>query len=319
MWSNVPLFPEQASTIAGRVDQLYAFLVAVSFFFAGLIFLLLLIFAVKYRRRSDTEQPRPILGSLRLELMWTFIPLVLTMVIFAWGTRLYFTTALSPDNAMEIYVVGLQWMWMFQHQEGQREINELHVPVGRPVKLIIASQDVIHSFYVPAFRIKMDAVPGRYTTTWFEATKTGSFHLFCAEYCGTAHAGMGGRIIVMKPTEFENWLSGGTSAEPLAAAGERLFQQLGCSGCHAANAQVRAPLLEGLYGKTVPLQGGETVIADESYIRASILSPQQQIVAGYAPVMPPYQGQISEEGLLQLIAYIKSLGGETQERQRTER
>jgi cytochrome c oxidase subunit II len=319
MWSNVPLFPEQASTIAGRVDQLYAFLVAVSFFFAGLIFLLLLIFAVKYRRRSDTEQPRPILGSLRLELMWTFIPLVLTMVIFAWGARLYFTTALSPDNAMEIYVVGLQWMWMFQHQEGQREINELHVPVGRPVKLIIASQDVIHSFYVPAFRIKMDAVPGRYTTTWFEATKTGSFHLFCAEYCGTAHAGMGGRIIVMKPTEFENWLSGGTSAEPLAAAGERLFQQLGCSGCHAANAQVRAPLLEGLYGKTVPLQGGETVIADESYIRASILSPQQQIVAGYAPVMPPYQGQISEEGLLQLIAYIKSLGGETQERQRTER
>jgi cytochrome c oxidase subunit II len=319
MWSNVPLFPEQASTVAGRVDALYAFLVGVSVFFAGLIFLLILIFAVKYRRRSEAEQPRPILGSLRLELLWTVIPLLLTMVMFAWGARLYFTTSVPPDDAMEIYVVGLQWMWMAQHQEGQREINELHVPVGRPVKLIMTSQDVIHSFYVPAFRIKMDVVPGRYTTTWFEATKTGSFHLFCAEYCGTAHAAMGGRIVAMKPTEFENWLSGGTSAEPLAAAGERLFQQLGCSGCHAANARGLGPALEGLYGKAVPLQGGETVVADESYIRASILTPQQQIVAGYAPIMPPYQGQISEEGLLQLLAYIKSLGGERQQGQRTER
>jgi cytochrome c oxidase subunit 2 len=319
MWSNVPLFPAQASTIAGRVDSLYAFLVAVSAFFAGLIFLLLLIFAVKYRRRSEAERPRPILGSLRLELAWTVIPLVLTMVMFAWGARLYFTTSLPPDDAMEVYVVGLQWMWMFQHQEGQREINELHVPVGRPVKLIITSQDVIHSVYVPAFRIKMDAVPGRYTTTWFEATMTGDFHLFCTEYCGTAHAGMGGRIVVMKPTEFENWLSGGTSAEPLAAAGERLFQQLGCSGCHVPNRQVRAPSLQGLYGQPVPLQSGETVVADESYIRTSILTPQQQIVAGYTPIMPAYQGQISEEGLLQLIAYIKSLGGETPPGQRTER
>src|SRR5918999_1490254 len=319
MWSNVPLFPEQASAFAGDVDTLYAFLVGVSVFFSGLIFLLLLVFAVKYRRRSEDEQPRPILGSLRLELLWTAVPLVLTMVIFAWGARLYFTTSVPPEDAMEIYVVGLQWMWMAQHQGGQREINELHVPVGRPVKLIMTSQDVIHSFYVPAFRIKMDVVPGLYTTTWFDASKTGSFHLFCTEYCGTAHAGMGGRIVVMKPTEFENWLSGGTSAEPLAAAGERLFQQLGCSGCHAPNRQVQAPSLQGLYGKSVPLQSGETVVADESYIRASILTPQQQIVAGYAPIMPPYQGQISEEGLLQLIAYIKSLGRERQQGQRTER
>jgi cytochrome c oxidase subunit 2 len=194
-------------------------------------------------------------------------------------------------------------MWTVQHQEGQREINELHVPLGRPVKLIMTSQDVIHSFFVPAFRIKMDVVPGRYTTTWFEATKTA----------------MGGRIVVMKPTEYENWLSGGTSAEPLAASGERLFQQLGCSGCHAANAPVQAPALDGLYGKAVPLQSGETVLADESYIRASILTPQRQIVAGYTPIMPPFQGQISEEGLLQLIAYIKSLGGERQPGQRTGR
>lgn len=319
MWSNVPLFPEQASTFAGRVDLLYTFLIGVSIVFSGLIFLLLLIFAVKYRRRSEDEQPLPILGSLRLEVLWTVIPLVLAMVIFAWGARLYFMTAIAPDDAMEIYVVGLQWMWMFQHQEGQREINELHVPAGRPVKLIMTSQDVIHSFYVPAFRVKMDVVPGRYTTTWFEASKTGSFHLFCAEYCGTAHAGMGGRIVVMKPTEFENWLSGGASTEPLTAAGERLFQQLGCSGCHGVNATDRAPSLEGLYGKAVPLQSGETIIADESYIRASILLPQKQVVAGYTPIMPPYQGQISEEGLLQLIAYIKSLGGERQPGQRTER
>jgi len=319
MWSNKPLFPEQASIFAGDVDTLYAFLVGVSAFFTGLIFLLLLIFAVKYRRRSEDEQPRPILGSLRLEVLWILIPLVLNMVMFAWGARLYFTSSVPPDDAMEIYVVGLQWMWMFQHQEGQREINELHVPAGRPVKLVMTTQDVIHSFYVPAFRIKMDVVPGHYTTTWFEASKTGSFHLFCAEYCGTAHAGMGGRIVVMKPTEFENWLSGGTSAEPLAVAGERLFQQLGCSGCHGVNAPAMAPTLDGLYDKAVPLQSGETVVADESYIRASILMPQQQIVAGYAPIMPPYQGQVSEEGLLQLIAYIKSLGGERQQGQRTER
>jgi cytochrome c oxidase subunit 2 len=319
MWSNVPLFPEQASSFAWRVDLLYTFLVGISIFFSGLIFFLLVFFAVRYRRRSEDEQPRPILGSFRLEVLWTAIPLVLVMVIFAWGARLYFTTALPPDDAMEIYVVGLQWMWKVQHQEGQREINELHVPVGRPVKLIMTSQDVIHSFYVPAFRMKMDVVPGLYTTTWFEASKTGSFHLFCAEYCGTAHAGMVGRIVVMKPTDFENWLSGGRSAEPLARAGERLFQQLGCSGCHRVHGTVRAPLLEGLYGKAVALQGGDTVIADESYIRASILTPQRQIVAGYEPVMPSYQGQISEEGLLQLIAYIKSLAGEGQPGQRTER
>jgi cytochrome c oxidase subunit 2 len=183
----------------------------------------------------------------------------------------------------------------------------------------MTSQDVIHSFYLPAFRIKMDAVPGYYTTTWFEARKTGSYHLFCAEYCGTAHAAMGGRIVVMQPTEFANWLSGGTSAEPLAAAGERLFQQLGCSGCHDLNARVRAPALEGLFGQTVPLQSGDTVSADESYLRASILTPQQQIVAGYTAIMPSYQGQISEEGLLQLIAYIKSLGGERQQGQRIQR
>ena len=200
MLSALPLFPAQASTGAVRVDALFMFLMAVSVFFATLIFFLVLYFAVKYRRRSEAEQPRPIRGDLRLELLWTIIPLGLTMIMFVWGARLYFTTATPPADALEIAVVGKQWMWKFQHPEGQREIDELHVPVGRPVKLTMASEDVIHSFFVPAFRVKMDVVPGRYTATWFEATKPGTFHLFCAQYCGTVHAGMGGRVVVMTPT-----------------------------------------------------------------------------------------------------------------------
>jgi cytochrome c oxidase subunit 2 len=303
-----PLFPEQASTMAVRVDALYYFLIGVSLVFAGLIFFLLGYFAVKYRRRSEAEQPRPIVGDLRLELLWSLIPLGLTMVMFVWGAGLYFTTMRPPTDALEIYVVGKQWMWYFQHPEGPREINELHVPIGRAVKLTMTSQDVIHSFYVPAFRLKMDVVPGRYTTTWFEATKTGEYHLFCAEYCGTAHAGMGGRVIVMKPTQYERWLSGGVGGEPMAMAGERLFEQLGCDTCHRPEGGGRGPHLVGLFGKPVALQSGDTVLADERYIRESILNPRARIVAGYAPIMPPYEGQISEEGLLQIIAYIKSSG-----------
>jgi cytochrome c oxidase subunit II len=308
MWLGFPLFPEQASTMAARVDAVYYFLVGVSVFFAGLIFFLLFYFAVKYRRRSEAEQPRPIVGALRLELAWTIIPLGLVMVTFGWGASLFFTTMHPPSDALEIYVVGKQWMWHFQHQEGPREINELHVPVGRPVKLLMTSQDVIHSFYVPAFRIKMDVVPGRYTTIWFQATKVGAYHLFCAEYCGTAHAGMGGRVLVMKPTQYEQWLGGGAGVEPLAMAGERLFEQLGCGTCHRADTGGRGPVLSGLFGKPVPLQTGAMVTADERYLRESILNPRAQLVAGYPPIMPPYEGQISEEGLLQIIAYIKSLG-----------
>jgi cytochrome c oxidase subunit 2 len=198
-------------------------------------------------------------------------------------------------------------MWYFQHPEGPREINELHVPVGRPVKLIMTSQDVIHSFYVPAFRTKMDVVPGRYTTTWFEATRTGDYHLFCAEYCGTVHAGMSGRVSVMKPTQYEQWLGGDHPGEPMAMAGGRLFEQLGCGTCHRDDAGGRGPGLRGLFGRTVELQSGERVIVDERYIRDSILNPRAQIVAGYPPIMPPYEGQISEEGLLQIIMHIKSL------------
>jgi cytochrome c oxidase subunit II len=313
MRSSLPLFPEQASTFAERVDALYYYLLSVSGFFVLLIFALIFLFAIKHRRRSEDEQPRPILGSIPLEVIWIAIPFILVMVMFGWGASLYFTAFSPPADALEIFVVGKQWMWKVQHPEGRREINELHVPIGYPVKLTMTSQDVIHSFYVPAFRIKMDAVPGRYTSTWFQASKTGTFHLFCAEYCGTAHAGMGGQVVVMKPSEYEQWLRTGAPEEPLAAAGERLFQQLGCSGCHSPNSTVRAPPLEGIYGKPMPLQSGHVVTADESYIRDSILLPQKDVVAGYAPVMPTFQGRISEEELMQIIAYIRSLGTGTPE------
>jgi cytochrome c oxidase subunit II len=319
MRSSLPLFPEQASTFAERVDALYYYLLSVSGFFVLLIFALIFYFAVKYRRRSEGEQTPPILGSIPLEVAWIVIPFILVMIMFVWGASLYFTAFSPPANAMEIFVIGKQWMWKVQHPEGRREIDELHVPVGYPVKLTITSQDVIHSFYIPAFRIKMDAVPGRYTSTWFEASKTGTFHLFCAEYCGTAHAGMGGRVVVMKPSEYGQWLRTGAPEESLVAAGGRLFQQLGCSGCHSQNSIVRAPLLDGIYGKPVPLQSGQVVLADESYIRDSILLPQKDVVAGYAPVMPPFQGRISEEELMQIIAYIRFLGEEGPEPRKTTR
>jgi cytochrome c oxidase subunit II len=319
MRSSLPLFPEQASTFAERVDALYYYLLSVSGFFVLLIFALIFYFAVKYRRRSEGEQTPPILGSIPLEVAWIVIPFILVMIMFVWGASLYFTAFSPPANAMEIFVIGKQWMWKVQHPEGRREIDELHVPVGYPVKLTITSEDVIHSFYIPAFRIKMDAVPGRYTSTWFEASKTGTFHLFCAEYCGTAHAGMGGRVVVMKPSEYEQWLRTGAPEDSLVAAGGRLFQQLGCSGCHSQNSIARAPLLDGVYGKPVPLQSGQVVLADESYIRDSILLPQKDVVAGYAPVMPPFQGRISEEELMQIIAYIRFLGEEGPEPRKTTR
>ena len=307
-WLGFPLFPELASTVAARVDALFFFLVAVSAFFSTLIFLLVGYFAIRYRRPSDAERPRPIEGDLRLELLWTLIPLGITMVMFVWGASLYFTLSRPPAGALEISVVAKQWMWKYQHPQGQREINELHVPLGRPVRLIMTSEDVIHSFFVPAFRTKMDVLPGRYTATWFEATKAGEFHSFCAEYCGTQHSGMLTRVVVMNPAQYEKWLSGGGLRESLASAGERLFQQLGCNTCHRADSAARGPALEGLFGKPVQLQSGESMTADEAYIRESILNPNAKIVAGYQPIMPTFQGQVSEEGFLQIIAYIKSLG-----------
>jgi cytochrome c oxidase subunit 2 len=311
MWPQVTqalrLIPEQASTVAGQVDALVLFLVAVTVFFAGLIFLLVAVFALKYRRRSEAERPKAIHGSLLLEAFWTIVPLGIALGIFVWGAYLYFVISRPPAAAMEIYVVGKQWMWKLQHPTGQREINELHVPVNRPVRLTMTSEDVIHSFYVPAFRIKADVVPGKYTSAWFEATKTGEFHLFCAEYCGTSHAVMGGRIVVMEPAAYERWLSGGVAEESLPAAGERLFARLACNTCHKADGTGRAPSLVGKFGKPEKLASGETVAVDESYVRESILNPQAKITAGYPPIMPTFKGLVTEDQLVQLIAYIKSL------------
>jgi cytochrome c oxidase subunit 2 len=299
--------PQQASTVAGQVDALFLFLVVVTIFFSGLIFVLVFFFALKFRRRADEERPKAIHGSLFLELFWTIVPLGIVMVIFVWGAYLYFAMTQPPAAAMEIYVVGKQWMWKLQHPGGQREINELHVPVHRPIKLTMTSEDVIHSFFVPDFRVKRDVVPGKYTSAWFEATKTGEYYLFCSQYCGTSHAVMGGRIVVMEPADYERWLSGGVTEESLPAAGERLFARLGCSTCHRADGSGRAPSLVGRFGKQEKLASGETVLVDEGYVRESILNPQAKLVTGYPPIMPTFKGLITEDGLLQLIAYIKSL------------
>jgi cytochrome c oxidase subunit 2 len=307
MFSNLPLFPPQASTLAAEVDALYCFLLGVSGFFALLIAVLVTYFAVRYRRRPDDPLPRPIHGSMALELTWTLIPFGLAMIMFFWGASVYLKIARPPDNALQVFVVGKQWMWKLQHLEGRREINELHVPLGRPIRLTMTSEDVIHSFYVPAFRVKQDVLPGRYSSVWFEATKAGTYHLFCAEYCGTEHSRMIGRVVVLDPAEYQAWLSGGPPAPSLASAGAELFQQLGCESCHAGVSGARGPALTGLFGKPVQLKSGATVVADEAYLRESVLLPQAKIVAGYDPIMPTFKGLVSEEGVLQLIAYIKTL------------
>ena len=300
------LWPEQASTFAARVDGLYGFLLGVSVFFSGLIFLLLLYFAITYRRRPGHVRAQHVRTNTWLEATWILIPLALTMVIFVWGAKLYAMVMLAPpENALEVYATGKQWMWKFQHPDWQREIDELHVPVGHPVKMTMTSQDVIHSFYVPAFRIKMDVVPGQYTSIWFEASKPGVYHLFCAEYCGTAHSRMVGRVVALPPTQYQEWLRSNRVAESMATTGAQLFQQMGCAVCHGAGSL--APPLEGVFGSSMQLQGGETVLADEAYMRESILHPRAKMVAGYAPIMPTFQGQLSEEELAQLVAYIKSL------------
>jgi cytochrome c oxidase subunit 2 len=305
---QIPFIPESASTYSGDVDALYFYISGVTVFFTLLISLVIIFFVIKYRRRNPSEIPRPIEGSTKLETLWSVIPLLIAMTIFVWGAKVYYTQYRPPKNAMEVYVVGKQWMWKFQHPTGQREINELHVPVGRKIKLIMATEDVIHDLFVPAFRIKTDVVPGKYTSEWFEATKPGRYHFFCAEYCGMNHSGMGGWVVAMEPTEFENWLSGNANQMSPAAAGQQMFESLGCASCHGANAEGgRGPALLGLFGSNVVLSNGPALKADEAYLRESILNPQAKIVTGFGPIMPSFQGQVSEEQLLQLVAYVKSL------------
>jgi cytochrome c oxidase subunit 2 len=307
-------FPKQASSVAGRVDALFFFLTGVSLFFSVIIFVLLLFFAVKYRRRSESEMPQPSTGSNQLELAWTVMPLGIAMVMFGWGAHLYFHIRRPPLAAMDIYVVARQWMWKFQHVEGHQEINELHLPVGQAVKLTMSSEDVIHSLFVPAFRTKQDVLPGRYVTMWFMPTRPGEYHLFCSQYCGAKHAGMIGRVVVMEPLAYENWLSRGGGEGSMAERGAKLFLQFGCNTCHRAGpviqtgtAASRGPDLTGLFGKNVQLTDGTTRVADEAYLRESILRPAAKIVMGYQNIMPSFQGQLSETAVMQLDEYIKSL------------
>jgi cytochrome c oxidase subunit 2 len=304
-----PLLPPNASTVASEVDILYWFVAAVSAFFVVLVAALVLIFTIKFRRRHPDEVGADIHGSLAAELTWTFIPLVLALIFFFWGADLAFRLARPPVDAMEIYVVGKQWMWKVQHPDGTREINQMHVPAGRNIRLTMGSEDVIHDYSIPAFRVKMDVVPGKLTTLWFNATTPGTYHLFCAEYCGTKHSGMIGEVIVMEPQAYEAWLSGGTAgpAVPPAQAGEQLFSANACATCHTGQPGSIGPNLAGIFGAQRPLADGRTVVVDDNYLRESIMVPLAKVAAGYQPVMPPFQGLLSEEQVMQLLAYIKSL------------
>lgn len=298
------LRPDQASAYAPRVDALYYFLCGIAAFFTLVIFGSIFVFVIRFRSTSRRPRGQVIHNSLWLEAAWFAIPLVFTMVMFAWGSTLYFELATPPRDALDMYVVGKQWMWKVQHPSGRRAINQLHVPVGQSVRLILASEDVIHSFYIPAFRVKSDTVPGRLSQLWFNASKPGTYHLFCAEYCGTNHSKMRGEVIVLEPGAYQSWLEGG-HRESMVSSGERLFVRFGCQSCHPTR---RAPSLVGAFGITVDLTSGAAIVVDEAYLRESILDPTAKIVAGYEPVMPTFKGQISEEELFQIIAYIKSLG-----------
>lgn len=306
-----PLVPEAASTIAGQVDALTLFGVVIAVFFSTLIAILILYLALRYRRRHPDEIGQREKTITWLEITWSVIPLAILMFMFAWGAKVFFEARRPPADAAEYFVTGKQWMWKFQHPEGPREINELHVPVGQPIKLTMTSEDVIHSFFVPAFRVKMDVIPGRYTTVWFEATKTGTFDLFCAEYCGAEHSLMVGSIVVMEPREYEEWLATrGDEIQTVSLSGEELFVAKTCATCHRPDSAVLGPILHGLYGREEVVASGERIVVDENYLRESILDPMAKITAGYenSAVMPTFQGQLTEEELAGLIAYIKSIG-----------
>ncbi len=311
--SWVPLFPDQASTFAWQVDLLYVYLIIVSIAFTIPIVAAIFFFGLKYREKEKYATPDEMHGSIALETVWSIIPFVVSMTIFLGGAYVYYNQFRIPDDpSMEIYVVGKQWMWKLQHSTGQREINELHIPVNRKVKLTMTTEDVLHDFSVPAFRTKNDVVPGRYTYLWFEATKPGKYHLFCAEYCGLNHSGMGGYVYVMEQRDFDNWLSGNISGQTPVEQGRDLFEnKLGCASCHAGGPQQRGAKLEGIFGHEIKLVGGQTVLANEEYIKNSIINPSAQIVEGYQPIMPTFKGQVTEEQLLALVAYIKSLSGVT--------
>lgn len=305
---SVPLWPESAGAYAARIDFLFICLLVIAFLTAGLVIFLLTFFATKYRHGSNADRSGSTTKTWRWEVGWTTASLLIFVALAIWGASIYLRLYNPPPDALQIFIVGKQWMWKAQHPGGQREINELHVPVGQDIRLVMASQDVIHSFYIPALRIKQDVVPGRYETLWFRADRPGRYHIFCSEYCGTDHAHMGGWLTVMNLREFAEWLRSEGGEGTLAAQGAQLFRQYGCSGCHEPGGTVRAPQLEGLFGSPVPLSDGKVVVADDRYIRDSILDPNAQVAAGYQPVMPTFAGEVSEDDLAKLVAYIQSIG-----------
>jgi cytochrome c oxidase subunit II len=303
------LFPPAASAHAEGVDAFYMAMVGMSTLFSLLIALLILWFAIKYAKGKEADRTRPPNFNVPLEIAWSAIPLGLSVLIFIWGARLYLDLYASPSSGPgeTVLIVGKQWMWKAQHPQGAREIDAVHVPMGSPIRLLMTSEDVIHSFFIPALRIKRDAVPGRYTSLWFQATRTGEFPIYCTEYCGTRHSQMLAKLVVMDPAAYGDWLNRESAGETAANRGEALFSAFGCAGCHAGNGTVRAPSLSGLFGKPVPLGSGGFALADEAYLRESIYFPLNKIVAGYDPVMPTFAGRINEEQMMELIAYIRSL------------
>jgi cytochrome c oxidase subunit 2 len=316
MDTSFRLFPDQAASHAPLVDVLSLFVLAVTVFFTVLVAVLVVYLAIKYRRRAELEHQPPspreedTHHGFALEITWTVIPLIIVTFMFLAGAKVFVRVQNPPKNAMEIFVEGKQWMWKTQHPTGAREINALHLPAGQPVRLVMISDDVIHDFGIPAFRIKMDVLPGRYTSEWFTPEKPGKYHLFCDQYCGTDHSKMVGTVEVMEPAKYRQWLEGHINDEPPRIAGEKLFGQFGCVTCHAS----RAPTMAGLYGRTQLLEGGKSIVADENYLRESILEPSAKIVRGYPPLMPSFKGQLTEEQVMDLVEYIKSLAGATNEK-----
>ena len=307
MQSQMPLYPEQASNFAPQVDNLVYFMIAVCVFFAVVICAAVIYFIFRYQRKAPDEIGVAIHGDLRLEIAWIVLPFPLLLVMFGWGAAIYVDYRHTPTDTLDVYVIGKQWMWKLQQPDGRKEINELHVPVGRNVRLIMGSEDVIHDFSVPSFRVKMDVVPGHYNTMWFRPTKVGKYHFFCSQYCGTDHAVMGGWVTVMEPDEYAKWLSGSSGSGDPVAIGQKLYSELACNTCHLPDGKGRGPSYNGVYGSQVKLADGSTVLADDNYIRESILQPNAKIVAGYLPVMPSFQGLVTEEQIVDLTAYIKSL------------
>ena len=303
---QVPFLPEQASSISVDVDHVLSFILILSVFLTALLVAAILYFAIRYRRRSELEVPEPVRTGWPLQVISCVIPFGVTMILFGWGASIFFNENRPPRDAIQVYVVAKQWMWKLQHMEGLREINELHIPVGRSVRLTMTSEDVIHSLFAPAFRTKQDIVPGRYTTTWFKATKPGKYHLFCTEYCGTNHSGMTGWVYAMEPDDYAQWLAGGRKGS-MVEEGAKLFQDLACIKCHKEDGSGRCPSLKGLFGQTILLTGGATVEADAAYIRESILDPAAKVVDGYQPLMPVFRDRVSEPEVVELVEYIKTL------------